>query len=149
MLPTLLPEVLQYVSDSHYAVREGVMYVLLQMAQHCYPTVLYHHTTIVPAIVSGLNDTEPTVQRLACRLCGFFFEQLQPSTVALYLPVFMPKLVALMSSEVLDVKLVAIGSTGPVAAAADKHYLPFLQVCDLHNAGGKFPCSYFLLLTIL
>lgn len=136
MLPTLLPHLIEAVGVPNCGIREGAMFALLQMAQHCFPTVLYHHEIISSAINVGLDDFEPTVQRLACRLAEYFYEQLQPNTVALYLPELMPRLLSLIKSPIVDVKCLGMGAIGPIAAAAGKLYLPYLSVSQFSIRGS-------------
>mgnify|MGYP003386274660 CR=1 FL=1 len=131
-LPTLLPQVVEATRDPEYSVREGAQYALLQLAEQCYPTILYHHSMLVPAIVCGLDDPEPSVQRLACLHAEHLFEQLHSKTVAHYLPEIMPKLISLMTSPIDNVKKFAISATGPIGGAAEKLFKPYLQVSNLH-----------------
>jgi len=126
-MSTLLPQVLEAVNDPSFNVREAAMYVLTEMAAHCIPTVLRYHGDIVTAAIKGLKDTEPSVQVIASKLVENHLEQLHPSIIVRYFPLLMPILFSLMRSPVLEVKLAALRTVGPIASVSGSLFEPYIN----------------------
>lgn len=134
MMGAILAGLLPAVQDADVSTRECAWFAVGQLTEHCPTNIAYHHQTLMPVILVGLEDPVDTVKLSTCYVVENFVDALQASTLVTYMPHLMSRLVhILQNSGDKNLQELALSAIASLAVSSDAQFLPYVEVITHHH----------------
>eukprot|EP00923_Selenidium_pygospionis_P060873 GHVN01106949.1.p1 GENE.GHVN01106949.1~~GHVN01106949.1.p1 ORF type:complete len:1126 (+),score=206.16 GHVN01106949.1:175-3552(+) len=129
-LDQLLPFVLASFEDSAPEVRSSAGVCLGQMAEFLEPEISNYHDQAFPCLLKAVTTSSDAVKEKVCYSLEQFIDNLDAITVAPYIPVMVPPLLAALNAcQTYSARQAVLGSLGGFALAGKGQFEPY--VADL------------------
>lgn len=124
-IETILPLLIEGLSDEDLHTREAASFALAQYAHYCYSEVNHYQHLILPAMIKVLDSNELVVARQCFSALGNLFQQVNSNTIKPYLSALVQCVGPLAQSNSPYIQAGAFSALSSIVSAAGTEFQPY------------------------